>query len=686
MYISHHQVLSLSAEPGDSGKDARQSDIEEKVYQYLKLADQLRKSQPDSALFYANKVLVMGDSLGDIETVLSAKNAISGIYMSTGQEQKALSTLKELSAIARSKNLVANLEITYTRIGNYFYHAALLDSAIHYYQMADALNDGQELFRNKGGLQNNIGLTFYDKGNYGEALEYMYNALFYYEKGRDKSQVIPTVLNIGEIYTKIKNFDKADSLYDHATQLAEAQKDLNNLSGALRMKGQLLRQRKKYREAENYARKSLSLARDLKNNYELSFSLLELAVLHYHLQAPDSCEVYLKQCEEVLGRFDNREVRGQMSLYRSMLASDGGRPQVALTEGIAAFNIGKSNGLFELQMKAGRQLAGLYEQSGSYKLAHYYTQKNSHMADSLANGNTLAVMKAQQWYETIKLKQEKTEIELKNLTQERLIADQRGWLLAGAILLILLIATLIYIRFRQRSLLQLHMAREAVNKHKILNLEKDQEMEAIKSRIAGEEAERIRLARELHDGVGGTLASIKLLLSKRMNDDAELLNKMDAAYREVRMVSRNLVPPELLSVPLTELLEKYMSEVETLHQLAIICDCYPEDEINRLSNQQKTDIYRILQELVTNVLKHADATKIEVQLVKHDEYINLMVSDDGKGFDQKAKGEGIGLSNIASRVQLLDGRFEVNSTPGQGTLINIDIPNKQARDENTIGR
>ena len=102
--------------------------------------------------------------------------------------------------------------------------------------------------------------------------------------------------------------------------------------------------------------------------------------------------------------------------------------------------------------------------------------------------------------------------------------------------------------------------------------------------------------------------------------------------------------------------------------------CFPEEQLNNLEDGLKTDLYRIIQELATNIHKHANATEVSVQLTIHTGYINLLVEDNGQGFQVSDEIEGIGLVNITSRVRLLQGNFEINSHPGKGTVANIDIP------------
>ena len=100
---------------------------------------------------------------------------------------------------------------------------------------------------------------------------------------------------------------------------------------------------------------------------------------------------------------------------------------------------------------------------------------------------------------------------------------------------------------------------------------------------------------------------------------------------------------------------------------------FPEEELDALSDELLADAYRIVQELINNILKHAEATRAEVQLTKHEDHLNIVINDNGKGF-QKTKKQGIGLRNIRERLQKVQGVLDIDSGSGSGTSVTIDIP------------
>lgn len=209
-----------------------------------------------------------------------------------------------------------------------------------------------------------------------------------------------------------------------------------------------------------------------------------------------------------------------------------------------------------------------------------------------------------------------------------------------------------------------------------LQVQEKKKMEAV---IESQEKERKRIAEELHDSVGQMLALIKLNLSGIESTDElpipkknQLLQKtsqlLDESIDEVRTISHNLMPPDLKSKSLTEIAENLLKRngLEYHFQSYGIAD--------NLSDAIKFTLYRIIQEIMHNVIKHAAAKHIDMSITQTDDGINLMVEDDGIGFNTSLVNSGLGLKNIHSRVKLLNGYFDVDSSLNRGTIYNVTIP------------
>ena len=195
------------------------------------------------------------------------------------------------------------------------------------------------------------------------------------------------------------------------------------------------------------------------------------------------------------------------------------------------------------------------------------------------------------------------------------------------------------------------------------------------------ETERSRLAKDLHDGMGGLLSGIKLTLNsvaENVTEKNTLLfnkanNQLDIAIREMRRMAHNMMPEALLKFGLGEATQDFCDGINegNLVKMKYI-------QIGSLQSLVKSTeivLYRIIQELTTNALKHAIAKNIFIQITKHPLGISLTIEDDGKGFDTASSaGNGQGLKNVQSRIEYLKGSYDIKSEINIGTSINIEIP------------
>jgi two-component system NarL family sensor kinase len=199
--------------------------------------------------------------------------------------------------------------------------------------------------------------------------------------------------------------------------------------------------------------------------------------------------------------------------------------------------------------------------------------------------------------------------------------------------------------------------------------------------LQGQEDERRRLARDLHDGLGGQLAAVRLYLATAGQraalplEPAQLLTQavaqLDHAIGELRQVARNLMPEALLSFGLTQALHDLCAAGPLAAGPQVQLQTYGFDV--RLAPAVEVELYRLVQELLTNALRHAQAQQVLVQLMRHGPEVQLVVEDDGRGFDPATVGSGVGLRSVRARVQYLKGTLDVHSQPGQGTTISIEL-------------
>lgn len=200
--------------------------------------------------------------------------------------------------------------------------------------------------------------------------------------------------------------------------------------------------------------------------------------------------------------------------------------------------------------------------------------------------------------------------------------------------------------------------------------------------LDAEEKERHRIAQELHDGIGQMMGALKLnlsgLRSELPNEDPMLSQKLDNIYelvddscREIRNVSHQMMPNTLLRYGLTGAVKDFMNKID---MQTLDAHVYMEGVDKRLNANVEHMMFRVVQECVTNVIKHAQASRLDISLILEERELVLIIEDNGCGFDTSVSAEGIGLKNIYSRVAYLNGSVELDSKPGKGTVISIAIP------------
>ena len=212
---------------------------------------------------------------------------------------------------------------------------------------------------------------------------------------------------------------------------------------------------------------------------------------------------------------------------------------------------------------------------------------------------------------------------------------------------------------------------------------KESEFEDLNSLLEGQEIERKRIAREIHDGIGPILSTLKLNLANiegdLLNSSPQILNKfresykiIDQAANDLRSISHNLMPKVLDDFGLKEALTTLCENIQTSQRLQV--DFSAPSLQSELDVVTELGLYRITQELINNTLKHAEASRISLQILEDRHSLRLLYEDNGKGFDPEKSYNGIGIMNIESRTKALAGELTIESQQNKGMTALIEIP------------
>jgi len=337
-----------------------------------------------------------------------------------------------------------------------------------------------------------------------------------------------------------------------------------------------------------------------------------------------------------------------------------------------------------LQQNIYKGLKSIEAEVGNYQLAYEYSNLYSDL--------TLQILseKGQQQVNALEAKNKATQrdSDISRLTQEKRFQAEQ---MQKKNIIIITIAALFLLTFFSGSLLirsykqkqKLIKQENEIQKHKIRELENERILLATQSVLKGEETERKRLARDLHDGLGGLLSGVKITLNNMkgnvvvandgVDDFNHALSLLDTSITELRRVAHNMMPEALMKLGLKDTLSDFCAEINKTITLHVIFQFYGQFE--RLDSNIEINSYRIIQELVNNAIKHSEAKELIVQMIQEPGRLCFMVRDDGKGFDIRNldPSKGIGLSSVKSRVESFHGTMEIQSAPNNGTEIAIEF-------------
>ena len=310
-------------------------------------------------------------------------------------------------------------------------------------------------------------------------------------------------------------------------------------------------------------------------------------------------------------------------------------------------------------------LAETEKLSGNTEGAYRYLMQYAVLSDSIYKGQTKTEIDALE----ARFRTAEKEKQIGNLEHEKKERKFQILLLLAVVALLSLIAIITIMRLQYRK--KMAARRETAHQAELERIEKEKQLSNYTALMEGQEQERQRMARDLHDGLGCQLAAIKLGLSRIPELPLQqITDQLDASIRELRWISRNMMPESLLTLGLQEALKDLCSSVMS-PQLRLVYNAYNIDQALPLSTQ--TMIYRMVQEIITNAVKHANATVIMLQCSQEEDSFFITVEDNGKGFDtSNHQSDGIGLRNIRNRVDYFHGNLQIESS-SEGTIINIEL-------------
>lgn len=617
-----------------------------------------------------DSLIVVGKKMALDSHKVKNRLKISELYRGVNNKKseefalEAIQLAREIKWVAHYPNLYLNLTKVQNVLSKYSNAIQILDSTIKYVGKQSDCNCYPAEYQ----LQYLFNYSY--SGNYEKAYQHGIMALKLAEETKNFNQIARINLRLGEVRQNLNDFEGAVKNYQTSIDVCKKY----NFEYILNLNRWMLAKvyidhYKDHPKAYKLQKDLIMSYRQLKDSSQLSGALNTTANgLIKNLRFSEA-KVYLLEAYDIAQKVNYK-------LFTQYICFNLGKVALAekrfddaksyLNEGL---KIAKETNDKDALTTVTNDLSNYYFAIHDFPKAF---SAEFEVEDINGKARSKAVMNSVAEAET-KYQTEKKERLI--LEQQLQISKQRNWILGviGLAVITILGGLIIYF-YRQAKQKALFDAEK-------LKLQKDKTSAIVET----EEKERIRLAKELHDGVGPLLSIAKFQLENAMNQtkfnsiEQETLfhnanTMIDDAAREIRTVSHDLMPNALLMQGLVSAMRDFVNRLSLSGKLKVSLDVANLDE--RLPQLTETVLYRVLQELVGNVIKHSDASSVQIQLVRHENELTMMVEDNGKGFDttQMSVFKGIGLKNIISRIDFLNGKVNFDSSLNNGTTVIVEVP------------
>jgi two-component system, NarL family, sensor kinase len=556
-------------------------------------------------------------------------------------------------------------------IAEYFNKQGSFDSALFHYREAlrqsrntgDTLKAGMTLF--------SIGATYRYMNDYQEAVDYSMQAVKVLEQSGDRKLVAKMNNGLQLLYYSLANYDAAITYGEKAVQQSRDLKDTGLLIKSLSNLSMPYKDKKQLEKSKDILMEALALMKGRDDIYSESAILINLAGVFLEQGQYELLKEYSERSLQMSRKINSKD--GECISLRGLAISYLQSKNYVLAKQFAeqAYSIADSNNYKYEKASCLKTLSNISYAMGDLKAGEkYYNQSDDLFEDIFKEAHQESAAKYEKKYESEK-KDKQLILQQAQLQKRRIV----NYILFGSAAALLIVSLLSYRNYKQKQKLQ---------QQRIAELETEKQLTATEAVLKGEEQERTRLAKDLHDGLGGMLSGIKysfqtmkgnLVMTPENNQAFERsIDMLDSSIKEMRRVAHNMMPEALVKFGLDTALKDFCNDINQSGALQVSYQSIGlENEV--IEQTTAITIYRIVQELINNTMKHAAAKTAIVQVTRSGDQLAITVEDDGKGFDTSmlALSKGIGWSNIQNRVDFLKGTLDVRSEKEKGTSVHIEL-------------
>ncbi|MBC8756633.1 sensor histidine kinase [Kordia sp. YSTF-M3] len=479
---------------------------------------------------------------------------------------------------------------------------------------------------------------------------------------------------------KVSKDDIVEELYKYA----QKENDSTLYRSIYRIKAVEFLDKKDAKNSILYFNKVIEVDKHLNDTLQVALTYMNIGTVYaYALKNADSALIYTKKAIPVLKKnkdFKNLAHNYNNQAYHYELKKNYLK---AIEYYKKADSIPLKKNIAKTKVIFYENMADTYEKAKDYKNAAIYLKKFINLKDSIGDEfQNIAINETNSKYNTKTISADLSKLQtlytLVDTERENEKKRKNSQLIISLIVLALVIISAYLIQKNTRKKQLLAEQAKDLEAQKVSTLLKEQELSSIDAMIEGQEKERKRIAEDLHDDLGALMATVKLHfenIETAQNEDAvtKTSSLLDEAYDKIRTIAHAKNAGVIANQGLLVAVTNMSAKISSANKMNIEVISFGLEE--RLENSLELSLFRMIQELIANIIKHSEATNATIQLTQHEKNLNIIVEDNGKGFDpSNNKSSGIGLETIKKRVEHLNGKLSIDSTLGKGTTILVDVP------------
>lgn len=641
------------------------------IHAQTPIIDSLIKETSKSSIHDSVKIKLFGD--------------IAWEYLGSDMNKALEYANKELDLSIKTKR-EADIAQSESDIGSIYNRKSSFDTALIHYNKALSIRQKLKQDVKVAGIYTNIATVLMRQSKFEEALSINFKSLKIFEKEGDEIKQAIVLGNIGNLYYELEQNKPAEQFYRKSLVLARKTNhlitqgnDLVNIGGIkfeYAVQNDILINTNELDSALSYFLDAEIILTKLNATYNLAAVYNNIGRIYtIKKDSKKALTFYEKGLQARIVLEDQFGIGlSYLNLAETQRLLGNNNKNIEYLNKASDIFLSLKNYL-NLKQAYGK-LSQAYELKKDFTTSLKYYQLYANYKDSIYNEDNARQMAEMQ----TKYDVEKKDLELAKNKAEIEAQEKQAFIKNIIIIAIILFIVLVVISgilfYRKKQIeQQAKLDAEIANQKEIRT----------KAILDAEEKERRRIAQDLHDGVGQMLSAAKLNLSNldskitTQTEEQRLamqnaLSLVDDSVKEVRAVSHNMMPNTLIKLGLASAVREFITKLGNAPTLKVDLEIVGLD--TRLDNQIETVLYRVIQEIVNNIIKHANASQISMQIIRHETELNIMIEDNGVGFNtnQLDNFEGIGLKGIQTRIEFLNGSVHFDSSVGRGTTVIIDIP------------